>query len=205
MVNRILVRAALLVGAAVLAPGAARACLSEAPEPHQLDESEIGVDVLAPEPLAAPSVLITRGRGPVCEDGACASTSCDDRGVISLQFSPAVDDRTPSESMGYRAVLLEGALPETLWLSEDAHLGPDRLTLLWTDGATDEQEPLDFTLGLISVDLAGNESAAAEVWIVDDGRSASAEPTGCAAAAASGLAAILLAALPALLRRRRRA
>ncbi|MDG1483482.1 MAG: hypothetical protein P8R54_28080 [Myxococcota bacterium] len=199
---RILTRASLLVGAGALLPAMARACLFVVPEPHQLDPSELGIDVTAPDTVDRTTVLISRGRGPVCVDGACASTSCDARGVLSVEFSPASDDRTSSEAMGYRAVLLEGALPDTLTLGENAVLGPDRLNLLWTDGATAEQEPLDFTLGLIAIDLAGNESAPAEVWVADDGRSAAAA-TGCAAVPRPETPVSLCAVLLLLLRRRR--
>ena len=199
MVYRILT-CALLVGSAALVPATAGACLFASPEPHRLNAAEIGIDVHAPDTVDHTSVLITRGRGPVCVNGACASTSCDDKGIVSLQFSPASDDRTSLESMGYRAVLLEGSLPDTLSLSENAVLGPERLNLLWIDGATAEQEPLDFTLGLIAIDLAGNESALAEVRVVDDGRRTA---TGCAVSARSESPMSLCAVLLLLLRRRR--
>ncbi len=35
---------------------------------------------------------------------------------------------------------------------------PLQFTLPWIDGATDNQEPIDFTLAVTAVDLAGNES-----------------------------------------------
>ncbi len=193
----------LLLSVSLLMAPAALACLIETPGPHVLDEAEIGVDILAPDPAEDATVSsISRGRGPVCEDGSCASTSCDDIGIISIHFSPAADDRMPAEAIGYRAELLSGALPDGLTLSPDALLGPDGLKLWWIDGASDDQEAFDFTLGIVAIDLAGNESEAALVWVADPGREAG-EVTGCSVAGGAGLSAVLLASLSAVSRRRR--
>ena len=47
--------------------------------------------------------------------------------------------------------------------------GNDELSLWWIDGNTDDQEAFDFTLALVAVDRAGNESAPKTVRIVSEG------------------------------------
>ena len=73
--------------------------------------------------------------------------------------------------------------------------------LTWVDGASNDQEPIEFTLRVVAIDLAGNESAPQTVRVSDD-------PGGCAIAPArrpdSGLAFVAAAALLLATRHRRR-
>jgi len=144
----------------------ARACSFPAPEPHTLDLAEVGVDVAAPGPIAAIKTQIIRGRGADCG----AASSCDDLGRVELTVTPGSDDRTPTDRLGYRLVLVDGRLPTGASLpSEPVRLFSGRLLVLWLDGATDDQEAVSFTLALIPVDLAGNEGPAFEVRVRDPG------------------------------------
>ena len=107
-------------------------------------------------------VSIKRGRGP-SPDGR--GSSCDDIGEVTLKLDHATwDDRTPPEKMGFIWQLSAGQLPNDLLPPS----GPVRLTadgqlpLFWIDGATDSQEPLEFSIIVIAIDLAGNQSQPSE-------------------------------------------
>jgi hypothetical protein len=113
--------------------------------------------------------VIARGFAP----GGCSgsSSSCDDIGIVQIQ-PKATDDMTPAEKIGFRVTLAAGALPSGLTLPADTiDLPPGYpfVGLTWVDGATDNQDPLDFTLSIIAVDLAGNESGPQTVVVHDDG------------------------------------
>ncbi len=152
----------------------AAACSLAAPEPHTLDTAEQAVDTTPPD---APSLLelrVVRGQGPQSAGcGGSSATSCDDIGQIGLNLL-AVDDRTDTARIGYRITLAGGSLPSGLLLPDEAvrsnSANGEWIWLHWIDGATDDQERIDFSLTVIAVDLAGNESApAASIDIVDAG------------------------------------
>jgi|SRR5262245_17758268 len=135
----------------------AEACSFIVPK-HELDATEQRLDHQPPGQVVATLVSIGRGRAP----GPNAN-SCDDLGTIRIELLRFEDDRTPQEKLGYVVKLAEGTLPEH-WLLQDTpyRILPDRdgrlrFTLVWIDGATDEQEPIDFSLVVSAVDLAGNE------------------------------------------------
>ncbi|HEU5162847.1 MAG TPA: hypothetical protein VFV54_06870 [Thermoanaerobaculia bacterium] len=156
-------RAPLAVAAlsfALAAPGHACSLVST---PHALDPQEQKVDHKAPAKAEASLARIVRGKGPVPhDDGSVSLTSCDDIGSIVLALkSVPLDDRTPADKLGYRIVLVDGELPKGASLPTNAtrDLTPENeLTFFWSDGATDEQDPIDFALAVVAVDLAGNES-----------------------------------------------
>jgi hypothetical protein len=131
---------------------------SIAVEPHEIDPAERAVDVTPPAAPAGEVDRIVRGKGAVrAPDGSIQGTSCDDIGMITFRIvTPAADDRTPPERLGYRITLAEGTLPEGLELPSTAFRQP---MLHWIDGATDDQEPIDFSVRIVAVDRAGNESA----------------------------------------------
>ena len=135
------------------------------------------VDWKAPAPAAVPDLYVRRGVGPrVDEDGVATSTSCDDIGYVQLTFP---EPRAPgSEAVGYAFEVLAGQapagfLPEQPLRTLDRRDGARGLTLAWIDGATEEQEPLAFVLGIRTVDRAGNRSrSVTRVLIRDPGRDA---------------------------------
>jgi hypothetical protein len=137
---------------------------------HDLDPAEQGIDVTPPHAPAVFELSITRGRGPQrgC-GGETMATSCDDIGLVTLSVS-ADDDRTAKDETGYRIELASGKLPDGLLLPEQAvrASGGGQLTLHWADGATDDQEAIDFSLAITAVDLAGNESTTATTVKITD-------------------------------------
>jgi hypothetical protein len=157
-----------------LAPGAADAC-GILRDKHAADPSERGLDTRAPAQVVARVAKVTRGQGPRLRDPGVGPSSCDDLGFIEIELVRFEDDRTPPERLGYRIGPPIGTPPATLRPATDAYrLLPGqerRVVLVWIDGATDEQEPFDFTVVLTAVDSAGNESVASEpVRAVHPGR-----------------------------------
>jgi hypothetical protein len=167
-------RAPVLFAAAVgalplCAPAPARACSIAAPTAHVVDPAMQATDQMAPTLSPIPAPTIGRGFAP----GGCSgsSSSCDDIGVIQIQ-PKATDDMTPAEQIGFRITLAGGTLPAGLTLPADAiDLTPGYpiVGLIWVDGATNDQDPVDFTLSIVAVDRAGNESAPQTVVVHDDG------------------------------------
>ena len=169
-------RATVALAALSLALAADGFACSMISTPHVLDPQEQKLDRKAPERIEASLARIVRGRGPVAhEDGIVSVTSCDDIGsvVLALKAVPR-DDRTPPDKIGYRILLVDGELPKGASLSEQATrdlTDENELTFYWPDGATDEQEPLEFALAIVAVDLGGNESEpSAPVWIRHPGK-----------------------------------
>lgn len=197
--------AVLLVTASIAAtawPAAdARACSFALPSPHVVDPAMQATDHGPPTlpPLGAPQ--ITRGKKPQRSGCGYSASSCDDIGSVVIRVS-ATDDNTPPEQIGYRMSVEAGSFPEGLTLPSGAvkPLG-DLLVLNWVDGASDDQEPIEFTLRVVAIDLAGNESAPQTVRVSDD-------PGGCAIAPARPpflwVAFVATAALLLATRRRRR-
>ncbi len=197
------------IGVAVvaLAAGAdpARACgVSEVPA--SIDPSLKAVDHSPPVLRSAPSVTITRGHGPTnpgCSGGSDV-TSCDDLGELVFTVA-GTDDMTPADHLGYSFSLVSGKLPEGFALPATPLQAQSAtsVALFWVDGAIDGQEPLGFTLQVVAVDGAGNESAPqlVRVQTSSDGDcrvAGTSSPSG-------GAAALLGAAVVALAARRRRA
>jgi hypothetical protein len=153
----------------LFAPAPARACSVAAPTTHVVDPAMQATDQMPPTLSPIPAPVIGRGFAP----GGCSgsSSSCDDIGVIQIE-PKATDDMTPAEKIGFRITLAAGTLPSGLTLPADAIDLPPGFPfvgLTWVDGATNDQDPLDFTLSIVAVDLAGNESAPQTVVVHDDG------------------------------------
>ena len=179
----------------------ARACSYGLPPAHVVDPAMQATDHLSPTlpPLGAPR--ITRGKD--AQGAGCTSSvsSCDDIGVVAIPVS-ATDDNTAPEQIGFRMSVAAGSLPEGVTLPSDAvKSSGDMLALFWVDGARNDQEPIEFTLRVVAIDLAGNESAPQTVRVSDD-------PGGCTIAPARrscpGLAFVAAAALLLATRRCRR-
>jgi hypothetical protein len=131
----------------------------------------------APGPVADISYSVQRGKGPTGGCGRSMATSCDDIGAITLHFTAATDADSKNTEVGYR-VSFVGKAPAGLTLP-DAPSPPyfeqddDRdatVWLHWADGATDDQEHLDFTLTITPVDSHGNVGpTSAPIHVIDDG------------------------------------
>lgn len=148
-------------------PSTAAACVPVPIGAAEPDESL--VDDSPPTGIGDVEVVIERGRGPVCdEDGICEITSCDDIGMIQLAFEAPTDDQTTSERMAFSIEVIEGepvALPP--WDAFRTGRG-DSIPLHWGDEATDDQEPIDFTIVLRAVDEAGNVGPASAPIVISD-------------------------------------
>ena len=131
-------------------------CINLIPK-HELDAVEQKIDRQPPVQVEARVASVRRGK-PLDE------SVCDDRGFIVIELVRVDDDRTPREKLGYRITRVEGTLPAAGMLPSYAVKvipvpgKPLQFQLEWVDGATDNQEPIDFTLAVTAVDLAGNES-----------------------------------------------
>jgi hypothetical protein len=146
----------------VMAPSVASACsapyfeLAE-PNPSLVD------DVLPTAIGGAVEVSIKRGQGPNCDDdGICEISSCDDIGAITLVFDAPTDDQTEPGQMAFVIEVVEGepvGVPEGAFRTGEAN----RIQLLWGDGSTHEQEPIDFTIVIRAVDEAGNIGPASDL------------------------------------------
>lgn len=198
------VLAGTLVGLATPPPAAA--CSIAAPQPYGIDfESD---DTTAPAAPSGPTVkAVHRGVGPQCDArGVCSSTSCDDIASIQLAWTPGGDDTTADGDLGVRVRVVSGTAPEGLWPVDDAvETGAaGSFTLTWIDGATDDQEALDFVVEVTELDRAGNESTPVEVHVTHAGASESdKDASGCAVVGPEGGLGLLALVLPALIGRRR--
>jgi MYXO-CTERM domain-containing protein len=189
-----------IVVVALAAPDPARACgVSEVPA--SIDPSLKAVDHSPPVLPSAPTVEIKRGHGPTnpgCSGGSDV-TSCDDLGELLFTVA-GTDDMTPTDHLGYSFSLASGKLPEgfTLPATPLQAQSATSVVLFWVDGAIDGQEPLDFTLRVVAVDGAGNESASQLVSVQSSSTGdcrvgGTSSPSG-GAAAFVGAAAVALAA-----------
>jgi hypothetical protein len=144
---------------------------------HELNEIEIAQDRLPPGVPEFRLHATQRGQLPRQNaDGSTEATSHDDFGILTFTLRPPGDDRTAPAEMGYRFLFVDGNLPRGLTI----HAGAQRampfrdpsgiapadsvmeLKLYWVDGVRIEQDPFDFRVALIAVDLGGNESASSD-------------------------------------------
>jgi MYXO-CTERM domain-containing protein len=192
-----LVRAGLLLGA--LLPSSALACSFIEYDEHLIDDTI--ADEVAPGLPTLDDLSVTRGVGPTRSGfGSQSVSSCDDLGWITLALS-AEDDLSAPESLGFVFALDTGSLPFTL-PSEAVRPFDGSITFVWIDEATDEQEPIEATVTVNTVDEAGNVSAESLlVTISDEGREEGLK--GCSTG--SGAPGVGLGLLGLLAVRRRRA
>jgi hypothetical protein len=182
----------VLAGLAV--PGRARACDIATPDLHTIDPAQVGVDQTPPQ-LVDPAVAELRNFDH--GDNGCASKCGWDHSARLINL--ATDDLTPVGRIGYRVALVAGAAPHLTTEGGNAIRGATdgSLTLFW-----DGDDDFDFTVQLIAVDAAGNESAPRTVRVSDGG--------GCSIGGrrvsnAAGLAGLALALMIAAARPPRRA
>ena len=188
----------ILIAAAPLAwlvfPGPARACKPAGQSAHTVISSMQATDQTPPTLPALPPAEVHRSDGS--NQGGCGESSCRDVGIVSIA-ALATDDMTAPERIGYRFTLESGTLPASFTLPTIAIEG----TRLRWDADTGD-EAIDFTLRVVAIDLAGNESAPQTVRVADDpgGACAVARPRRSGA----GPAALFVASLLLTARRRRR-
>jgi MYXO-CTERM domain-containing protein len=174
----------------------AEACSIVGPTPLQIDPTLKATDTTPPTLTVAALTGVKRGQGRQSDGCSSTASSCDDLGWINVAVQ-GTDDMTMSQELGFRVALVAGTPPAGLTIPEGATTG--FVSLLWIDGNTDDQEAFDFTLAIVAVDRAGNESAPKTVHIVSEG-------SGCSVASPApprGMLAFALVTLVALGVRRR--
>lgn len=182
----------LLAMVVLVSPSRARACDPAFPVPHVVDPAMVGVDQTPPQlqqPTVAEIQHFDRGDG-------CVTPKCGSDNSVAIT-TPATDDMTPADRIGYRVTTVTGTAPAGLTPSgATAVAGGGTLLLFWNGDAD-----VDFTVQLIAVDAAGNESLPQTVRVYND-------TGGCRVgrgAPAGGLSiAIVALALTVALRRRPR-
>ena len=137
----------------------ARACKRLGPIAHVVDPSLQETDHTPPT-LVLPPARIHYGDS---SQGGCG-TDCPDTGIIHI---PAVATDDMPGRIGYRFTLEAGELAPGLTLPDTAVEPnvPDAVEMYW-NGSTGR--PIDFTLQVMAIDLAGNESAPQSLRIMDD-------------------------------------
>ena len=173
-----------LTCAVVLFTGApASACSFGVPRHFEVDSAASPDDLGVPAAVTLALIDISRGVGPVdLGGGKMGASSCDDLGTISIDADPAAED------VGYVFEVTQGVAPEQLLPDRPIKLGESGYALFsWVDGATDEQEAVDFWLAITPVNRAGVEGPASEpIHIYHPGVSAEDDDAfgGCAQAPA---------------------
>ncbi len=173
----------------VLTPRLSTACDWGAPPLHELDLEQVGVDVEPPSAIQNVEFEVFRGEGP---NGSCGLTmtgsSCHGVGRIELIITPPTDDGTPTESLGYMVVLVDGEFPKQLeiempgepWRGGTPSADSTQTFVLhWEDGGgPEDHERIDFTLDITPMDLAGNEGPAFRIRVRDRGDDAGCSQSG---------------------------
>ncbi len=186
-----------------MAPRRADACSIAPPTKHEITTGS--GDVTPPARVEGTTVSVTRGHGRGGGCGHSSGSSCDDIGSVGFYVTAPADDRSDADHMGYWIALVGGTLPAGVELPAYAvrPYSDGALAFAWEDGATNDQEAVDFTVTISAVDEAGNQGPASEpIHVTDAGGS-----SGCSATAARASAwpgALLLALALGVLRRRQR-
>lgn len=153
-------------------------------------------DVEAPWAGEVVTWSITRGRKPSAS--GTTADSCEAVGILDITMQRSTDDPDTDDTVGYLPVLKSGQLPEGMVLPTTPLAGPN-VRILWDDGAVNQQDAIEMTLNLVSVDFAGNVGGVSEdIEIEDDGVGAACDSAGGAAVGWLGLGTLVLG-----LRRRR--
>ena len=194
-----LLRAGLLLTAA--GPSSVLACSFTSHEPHVIDDTR--VDEVAPGAPSLVELSVTRGHAPIeMQRGVYMTSSCGDLGWVTLWLS-AEDDLSAPENLGFVFTLESGEAPFT-WPTEPIRPAEDGILFIWVDEATDEQEPIEATLSVNTVDEAGNVSDEALLLTISD-EGGEAEVKRCtSASSAPGLGLLSLGLLGITRRRARR-
>ena len=154
---------AFLVLAGLVFPGRARTCDPATPFLHTINPAQVGVDQTPPQ-LGEVAVAELRNVEHGFFHDGCAGKCGWDHSARLINLG--TDDMTPVDRIGYRVTLVAGAASALTTGGGRAILGDagGSLTLFW-----DGDDDFDFTLQLIAVDAAGNESAPKTVHVSDGG------------------------------------
>ena len=166
--------------------GRARACDPWAPSQQTIDPAQVGVDQTPPQ-LAQPTVAELQRNDT---GGTGCSPKCGSDHSARLT-NLATDDTTPVDKIGYRVALVSGAAASlsTGLRSDIAVLATSvGLTVFW-----DGDDVFDFTIQVIAIDAAGNESAPRTVQISSGGGGGSVAHRGVGDGVALAVVALALA------------
>ena len=156
----------LLTILAAQQPTIAQACSLEPAREHLID-STID-DQTPPGDVENVSIDVRRGVGPQSDGCDEVATSCDDLGTVSIDITAPTDDLSGADEIGYVLELASGTLPSGLGLPTEPVRSP--IVLSWIDGATDEQESVEFSIQITPMDKAGNLGAtSAPIRVADPG------------------------------------
>jgi MYXO-CTERM domain-containing protein len=147
---------AALSGAAAPASG----CIYAPLVPHRVDPALRQSDSSAPATPVVVSVEAFRRNGMTCTRASCVANSCGSTGTVRIHLAPSADDATPPEELGFRLVLVQGELPDSLRESVDVPLAAGQT--LYLHPGFDELPLLRVALAAVAVDAAGNESPPTE-------------------------------------------
>jgi hypothetical protein len=152
----------LVAGVSVVAAlrADARACEPVGQFNHTVDPSMQATDQTPPTLPAIPAPVIHLADTSFADNG-CGGAKCGDVNHIEIA-AVATDDMTAPDRIGYRFALVDGALPANVALPTTA-IEPlsGMLRIFFPDGTG----AFDFTLEVVAIDLAGNESAPQSVRV----------------------------------------
>lgn len=143
---------------AMLAPPPLQAC-SIVLTRHAVDESI--EDDQAPVLRELRLGNLTRGRAPRSAGGNFVISSCDDIGMMRIHVR-AEDRGAGAANVGWEVRVHGESAPEFFNLETPLLASEQTVTLYWSDGASDDQEPLDFSVSVRAIDGAGNSSGWSE-------------------------------------------
>lgn len=160
---RMLQRSVGLLVMGLVLPGAAEpapTCIFMPALPHHVDAALQRSDASAPARPVVVAVDAFRRNGMTCTRQSCVSNSCGDTGTVRIDLAPSADDATPPEQLGYRLMLVRGALPASMSGMLGVTLAGGRPIYLRPTFA--ELPSIDAELVAVAVDEAGNESEPTE-------------------------------------------
>jgi hypothetical protein len=159
-IGRVALGTFVVLAGSLVFPDPARACSIAGPSFHTVDPALVGVDQTPPQ-LGEPTVAEVQNYDH--DSDGCTPKCGSDHSARLINL--ATDDMTPTARIGYRVTLVAG---EARYLSVG-----DRAVFGAPDGSLwvswDGENEFDFTLQLIAVDAAGNESAPKTVRVYAEG------------------------------------
>ena len=155
----------------VMSANPADACsIARNSEGHTLDPEEQAIDRTPPSKPTLMVLGIKRGQ----PSGGCSHGSCDDVGTMTIGVLGS-DDRTAPGKLGYRVEPASGNFPRGFslpvmpirLLSPAEGGGTGHMVFAWDDG--EGGASLSFSISVVAIDLAGNESQPTILRISDGG------------------------------------
>jgi hypothetical protein len=154
--------------------GISLACMA-APQKHEIEQEAAFSDFKAPATPKLEVLKVTRGKGPIVQEGGLVQfSSVDGSGVVQIGVIGLSDDQSAEGEIGLRARCIGGKFPVENLYVPDFDFKPladdsgQSMFVMWDDGRTDEQEPISFSIEVYSIDRAGNVSALPDTVLVED-------------------------------------